>query len=117
MTGTSSALRPVRTLMTPPGTSEVARTSVRVIAASGRVSDAMTTTALPATSGGARRETKPSNDDGSGATIPTTPLGSGVVKLKYRAPTGVAEPSTRLVLSAPPADQTPRSVAPPTRPP
>src|SRR6266404_5315782 len=111
MTGTSSALRPVRTLMTPPGTSEVARTSVRVTAASGRVSDAMTTTALPATSGGATRETRPSNDDGSGATTPTTPVGSGIVKLKYGAATGFAEPSTWLILSAQPAYQTQRSIA------
>ena len=33
------ALRPVRTLTTPPGTSEVASTSLRVTAGSGRVSD------------------------------------------------------------------------------
>ena len=69
--------------MTPPGTSEVARTSVSVTAGSGRVSDASTTTALPATSGGASRDTRPSSDDVSGATTPTTPVGSGIVKLKY----------------------------------
>src|SRR5258708_92384 len=111
MTGTSSSLRPVSTLTTPPGTSDVATTSVRVIAASGRVSEAMTTTALPATSGGARREMRPSSDDCSGATSPTTPVGSGMVKLKYGAATGLAEPRTWLILSAQPAYQTQRSIA------
>jgi hypothetical protein len=34
------------------------------------------------TSGGASRDTSPSSDDVSGATTPTTPVGSGIVKLK-----------------------------------
>ena len=82
MIGTSSLRNPVRMLITPPGTSDVARTSVRVIAGSGRVSDVTTTTALPVTSGGASLDTSPSKDDVSGATMPTTPVGSGIVKLK-----------------------------------
>ena len=69
----SSGFRPVSTLTTPPGTSDVASTSVSVTAGSGRVSDASTTTELPATSGGASRETRPRSDDVSGATMPTTP--------------------------------------------
>ena len=44
---------------TPPGTSEVARTSVSVTAGSGRDSDARTTAALPLTMTGARRLTNP----------------------------------------------------------
>src|SRR6185295_18033917 len=75
------------------------------------VSDASTTTALPATRGGASRETSPSSDDVSGATMPTTPVGSGIVKLKYGAATGFDDPSTWAILSAQPAYQTQRSIA------
>src|SRR5439155_18683945 len=96
---------------TPPGTSLVASTSVSVTAGSGRDSDAMTTTAFPTTTGGASRETRPSSDDVSGATMPTTPVGSGIVKLKYGAATGFDEPSTWAILSAQPAYQTQRSIA------
>src|SRR5690348_4103118 len=110
-TGMSSYLKPVRRLTTPPGTSDVARTSVSVTAGSGRVSDAITTTALPATTGGASRDTSPRSDDVSGATTPTTPLGSGIVKLKYGAATGFDDPSTWAILSAQPAYHTHRSMA------
>ena len=65
-------------LITPGGTSDVASTSPSVTAGSGRVSDASTTTALPPTTAGARRDTRPSSDDASGATTPTTPVGSGM---------------------------------------
>ena len=58
-------------------------------AGSGRFSEVIRTTVLPATSGGARRLTSPSSDEVSGATIPTTPVGSGIVKLKYEAATGL----------------------------
>ena len=61
----------------------MARTSVRVTAGSGRVSEVSSTTALPLTSGGASRDTRPSSDEVSGATTPTTPVASGMVKLKY----------------------------------
>src|SRR5258705_8531523 len=98
-------------LTTPPGTSDVARTSLSVIAGSGRVWEVRITTALPATSAGATRETRPSSDEVSGATIPTTPVGSGIVKLKYGAATGFDEPRTWAILSAQPAYQTQRSMA------
>ena len=49
--GASSSCRPVSTLTTPPGTSDVAIASVSSIAASGCVSDARTTTAFPPTIG------------------------------------------------------------------
>src|SRR6185503_14772311 len=110
-TGTSSRLRPVMTLTTPAGTSEVASTSVNVIAGRGRDSEARTTTAFPATSGGASRETRPKSDDVSGATTPTTPVGSGIVKLKKSDATGFEEPRTWAILSAQPAYQTQRSMA------
>src|SRR4029079_12355973 len=105
-TGTSSRFSPVSRLTTPPGTSDVASTSDSVTAGSGRVSDVSTTTALPATSGGARRHTRTRSGEHSGATSPTTPVGSGIVKLKYGAATGFEEPSTWLILSAQPAYQT-----------
>ena len=107
----SSRFSPVRTLTTPPGTSDVARTSLRVTAGSGRVSEVSRTTVLPETSGGASRLTRPSSDDVSGATTPTTPVGSGIVKLKYGAATGFDEPRTWAILSAQPAYQTQRSMA------
>ena len=53
-----------------------------VTAGRGRDSDASTTAALPLTMTGARRLTSPSSDDASGAMTPTTPVGSGTLKLK-----------------------------------
>src|SRR5436309_9353629 len=95
----------------PPGTSDVASTSASSIAASGRDSDATTTAALPPTSTGASRETSPSSGGSSGTSTPTTPVGSGTVKLKYGPATGFADPSTCASLSAQPAYQTTRSIA------
>ena len=45
-----------------------------------------------------------------GARIATTPVGSGIVKLKYGPATGFAPPSTWASLSAQPAYQTTRSI-------
>src|SRR5437764_2887406 len=95
----------------PPGTSEVASTSASSIAASGRDSDATTTAPFPPTKTGASRETSPSSGGSSGTRTPTTPVGSGTVKLKYGPATGFAEPSTCASLSAQPAYQTQRSTA------
>ena len=68
---------------TPPGTSEVASTSVSVTAGSGRDSEARTTAALP------RHDDRRQPADQSqqarrppAAMIPTTPVGSGTLKLK-----------------------------------
>src|SRR5881398_3958242 len=94
----------------PPGTSEVASTSASSIAASGRDSDATTTAAFPPTKTGASRETSPSSGGSSGTRTPTTPVGSGTVKLKYGPETGFEEPSTCASLSAQPAYQTKRSI-------
>src|SRR5918999_4704976 len=97
-------------LTTPPGTSDVASTSPSSTAASGAVSDAITTAALPPTIAGASRETRPASAGSAGATMPTTPVGSGTVKLKYGPATGFDEPSTWASLSAQPAYQTTRSI-------
>src|SRR6184192_4387220 len=97
-------------LRTPPGRSLVATASESSIAASGLVSEATATTALPPTSGGSTRVTSPSSGGSSGASTATTPVGSGIVKLKYGPATGFDEPSTWASLSAKPAYQTQRSI-------
>src|SRR5438477_1684967 len=96
-------------LTAPPGTSEVAIASASSIAASGRSSDATATTTLPPVSAGARRDVSPRSGGSSGASTPTTPVGSGTVKLKYGPATGFDEPITCASLSAQPAYQTTRS--------
>ena len=80
--GTSSLMEPVRTFTTPPGTSEVASTSQRLTAGRGHRSLARTTEVFPDTITGARRDTRPRRAGSSGATTPTTPVGSGNVKSK-----------------------------------
>src|SRR5262245_1420558 len=107
--GASSSRWPVRMLTTPLGTSAVASTSPSSTAASGCGSEATTTVAFPPTIAGARRETSPSSAGSSGARIPTTPVGSGMVKLKYGPATGFVPPITCASLSAQPAYQTRRS--------
>jgi hypothetical protein len=99
---------------TPPGTSLVARTSASSIAASGRDSEATTTAELPPTSTGASRATSPPSAGSSGARMPTMPVGSGTVKLKYGAATALEPPSTCASLSAQPEYHTMRSIAPST---
>src|SRR4051794_40085474 len=80
--GATSAVDPVSTLTTPPGRSDVARTSDSVTAGSGRSWDARTTHVLPDTITGATTDPSPSSDDAWGATTATTPLGSGTERLK-----------------------------------
>src|SRR5207248_7873707 len=91
-------------------TSEVASASASATAASGRDSEATATTAFPPTSGGRSRVTRPSSAGFSGQRTPTTPVGSGAVKLKYGPATGFEEPSTCASLSVQPAYQTARSI-------
>src|SRR5829696_8284870 len=98
-------------LTTPPGMSAVAIASASSTDASGSRSEASTTAVLPPTITGASRATMPSSAGPSGASTPTTPVGSGMVKLKYGAATGFAEPKTCAYLSAQPAYQTQRSIA------
>src|SRR6476619_1017210 len=98
-------------LTTPPGTSDVARTSEKVTAGSGRSYDDTTTTVLPVTIAGATTLTRPSRLDVWGASTATTPVGSGVEMLKNGPATGLALPTTWVILSAQPAYQTRRSIA------
>ena len=65
---------------------------------------------FPDTIAGASRDTRPSRDLSPGATIPTTPVGSGIVKLKYGPATGFVAPRSWPILSAHPAYQTQRSI-------
>src|SRR5689334_522257 len=109
--GAISAVLPVMMLTTPPGTSEVASTSDRVIAGSGRSCEVMTTQVLPDAITGAITETRPSSDDCCGASTATTPVGSGVENEKYGPATGFEDPSTAAILSVHPAYQTQRSIA------
>src|SRR4051812_21985480 len=108
--GAISATEPVSTLTTPPGRSLVAITSPSVIAVSGCGSLAITTQVLPVTITGATTLTSPSNGP-LGATIATTPVGSGAEWLKYGPATALALPVTCAILSAHPAYQTRRSTA------
>ena len=66
---------------------------------------------VPADERGREPRDEPEERRLSGATIPTTPVGSGTVKLKYGPATGFDEPSTCASLSAKPAYQTQRSIA------
>ena len=66
--------------------------------------------AFPPVNAGASRETRPRSGGSSGATTATTPVGSGIVKLKYGPATGFEEPRTCETLSAKPAYQTQRSI-------
>src|SRR5256714_5939142 len=109
--GASSGVRPVSRLTTPAGRSEVASTSVRVTAGSGRSGAARTTAVLPVTITGASTLTRPSRLESGGATMPTTPAGSGEERLKNGPATGLAAPITWAILSAQPAYQTHRSIA------
>src|SRR6201992_744431 len=109
--GAISAVRPVSTLMTPPGTSEVASTSDSDTAGSGNRSLARATTVLPVATAGAMTEMRPSRLEACGASTATTPVGSGTEKLKYGPATGLAAPWTWAILSVQPAYQTHRSMA------
>ena len=102
--GAMSARVPVRMLTTPPGTSLVAIASASSIAASGRVSDATATTALPPTSGGMqpRHEAEQRRLVGCEHRDDAGRLGHGEVEVRARrpgssrrAPAGACRPSPR----------------------
>src|SRR5262249_59687658 len=109
--GASSAVYPVSRLTTPAGRSEVASTSARVIAGSGRSCAASTTQVFPPAITGATTDTRPSSAESCGATMPITPDGSGSEKLKYGPATGLVPPVTWAILSVQPAYHTQRSTA------
>ncbi len=75
-------MRPDSRLSTPPGTSETPATSPRSSARSGRLREISATTVLPAASAGAISRISPSRSGSSGASTATTPVGSGVEKLR-----------------------------------
>ena len=66
---------------------------------------------LPVTTTGATTLTRPSRLEPAGARTATTPVGSGVDRLKNGPATGLALPTTWVILSAQPAYQTSRSIA------
>ena len=78
----SSSMRPDSRLSTPPGTSDTPATSPRSSARSGQRREMTATTVLPAASAGATSRTRPSRSGWSGASTATTPVGSGVEKLR-----------------------------------
>ena len=111
MTGAISLRYPVSTLTTPAGRSLVASASAKTTAVRGSNSEASSTTAFPATTGGKSTETRPSNAGRSGAHTTTTPIGSAVEKLKCGPATGLRVESNAAYLSLQPAYQTVRSIA------
>src|SRR5882672_303845 len=103
MCGASSARSPARILITPGGKSLVAIISENVSAGSGFVVDTRTTAQLPLKITGATSETNASSAGSSGQMTTTTPVGSGVVKLKCELATGFTDPKIWLNLSVQPA--------------
>ena len=108
--GAISASRPVRMLTTPPGTSEVASTSARVTAGSGRSLDEHDDRGVARDDHRRDDRTRPSRRTPAAPRTATTPVGSGVEMLKYGPATGLALPMTWVILSAHPAYQTSRSM-------
>src|SRR2546423_10438521 len=90
--GASYARSPVRRLITPGGKSLVAIISENVRAGSGFVGEAKTTAQLPLKITGITSDTKASSGGSSGHSTTTTPVGSGIVKLKCELATGFTAP-------------------------
>src|SRR6202167_6578331 len=109
-TGASSSVRPVTTFSTPAGKSDDDVISPSRTAGVGRFSLARATTVLPTHSGASTASTNPSSEDSCTQTTPTTPLGTGIEKLKNGPATGLVPPSTWAILSVHPAYQTTRSI-------
>src|SRR3954451_12304542 len=103
MCGASSARSPASMLTTPPGKSLVAMISENVSAGSGFVVDGRTIAVLPARITGATNETIATSDGSSGQITTTTPVGSGMVKLKCELATGFTALKSWLNLSVQPA--------------
>src|SRR5438067_12368681 len=111
MCGASSARSPAKTLITPGGRSLVAMISEKVSAASGFAVETSTTAQLPLKITGMTSETNASSGGSSGQITTTTPVGSGVVKLKCELATGFTAPKIWVNLSVQPAKCTSRSIA------
>ena len=80
--GTSSLFFPERMFTTPDGTSLVPTTSPKRSTGIGVFSGPIATTVFPETMAAATRDTSGRSDGASGQITPTTPVGSGVEKLK-----------------------------------
>ena len=63
----------------------------------------MVTHVFPERIAGIIEDIKPNKEFSSGATIPTTPIGSKIVKLKWEDATGLTDPKIGLILSGHPA--------------
>ena len=72
---------------------------------SGSVSEAIATQVFPERITGIMEDVKLNKEFSSGATIPTTPIGSKIVKLKWEDATG-CDPNMELILSAQPTKMT-----------
>src|SRR5665213_57157 len=109
-TDANSSLRPVTILSTPAGKSDDDVISPNNTPGVGRRSLARATTVLPTHSGAKTASTNPSRDESCAHTTPTTPLGTGIEKLKNGPATGLVAPSTWAILSVQPAYHTMRSI-------
>src|SRR5438128_12685473 len=98
-------------LITPGGKSLVAITSEKDKAGSGADSDAITIHELPETTTGQILDTSERSGSSSGRSIPITPVGSGIEKLKYPFCTGFTVPTSCDHLSENPAYHTILSIA------
>src|SRR2546428_14165481 len=98
-----SARLPVRILTTPAGRSLVAKISEKASAGNGKISEAMTTAALPLKITAEVSATNGNIGGSSARTTTTTPVGSGVVKLKWGEATGLTLPKIWQYLSVQPA--------------
>src|SRR6266545_3385852 len=87
------------------------RTTRLTLAAAASSTAACSSAEQPAESTGASVRASPSSVGSSGATTPTTPVGSGMVKLKYGPATGFTVPESWASLSVSPAYQTNESTA------
>src|ERR1700730_14267648 len=85
--------------------------SEKVSAGRGLVVDGSTTAQLPLRITGATSDTNGRSGGSSGQTITTTPVGSGVVKLKCELATGFTVPKISLTLPVQPAKRPSRSTA------
>ena len=90
----NSSLFPVKIFTTPPGTSEEFKTSAKVIEGNGYASEDNTTQVFPPAIEAAMDETSPSSGLFSEERIPTTPVGSKILKLKCELATGFIDPNT-----------------------
>ena len=90
-------------MITPPGRSLVAMISEKVSAGSGCVAEVSTTAVFPLRMTGATSETSASSGGSLGQTTTTTPVGSGMVKLKCELATGFTALKIWLNLSVQPA--------------